>query len=214
MDTKDSQLGWIKLHRQIQQSEFWFSERFTKIQAWIDLLLLANHAPATFFIRGIEIHVERGQLAYAQTTLARRWKWNERTVARLIKLLEKRQMVQTKTDNVTTVITILNYSKYQDHAEQNTVQKTEQTNNRIPTNNNDENVKNEKKIINSSLEFEETFMEEMKSKFPAVDIDYELEKARDWLLSTGKRKKDYEAFFRNWLREAKPNPQKEEVIVI
>lgn len=56
--------GWIKLHRQIQENEFYFSERFTKVQAWVDLLLLANHKPATLYIRGVEMRLLPGQLAW------------------------------------------------------------------------------------------------------------------------------------------------------
>lgn len=133
--------GWIKLHRQLFENEFWLSERFTKAQAWVDLLLLANHEQATVFIRGIELHVSRGQLAYAQTTLAYRWKWNERTVNKFLTMLEKRQMIQYKPDNITTVITIQNYNRYQKSIEQSADQNTEQSTSRIQTNKNDKNDK-------------------------------------------------------------------------
>ena len=39
-------------------------------------------------------------------------------------------------------------------------------------------------------------------KFPGIDIGEELEKMLDWLKANNKRKKDYKAFFRNWLRKA------------
>ena len=39
-------------------------------------------------------------------------------------------------------------------------------------------------------------------KFPSVDIEFELAKMLDWLKANNKRKKDYKAFFRNWLRKA------------
>jgi len=31
--------GWIKLHRQITENIYWFSERFTKPQASVNLLV-------------------------------------------------------------------------------------------------------------------------------------------------------------------------------
>jgi DNA replication protein DnaD len=133
-------LGYIKLHRQITDNKYWFSERFTKSQAWIDLLLLANHKPATFFIRGNEVNLERGQLGYAITTLAKRWKWNERTVDKFLSALQKDQMIHYRKSHITTIITIKNYDLYQDNTEQN----TEQSKNRIQTNNNDKNEKNDK----------------------------------------------------------------------
>lgn len=130
--------GWIKLYRVIQENEFYFSERFTKTQAWIDLLLLANHKPATIFLRGVEVHLGKGDLAYSQLTLAKRWKWNERTVNKFLTMLENRQMIQSRKSNITTVISIINYTLYQSSTEQN----TEQSTNRIQTDKNDNNEEN------------------------------------------------------------------------
>ena len=39
-------------------------------------------------------------------------------------------------------------------------------------------------------------------KFPSIDVEFELAKMLDWLKATNKRKKDYRAFFRNWLRKS------------
>ena len=71
--------GWIKLHRQIQENEFWSSERFTKSQAWIDLLLLARHDPGLVTIRGIDIRLKPGQLCWSQVSLGKQWRWNRKT---------------------------------------------------------------------------------------------------------------------------------------
>ena len=55
-------------------------------------------------------------------------------------------------------------------------------------------------------------LEELQKQFPKKQVRQEFEKAKDWLASTGKRKKDYNAFFRNWLRRANDEriPPKEE----
>lgn len=46
--------------------------------------------------------------------------------------------------------------------------------------------------------------EKLKKEFnDIVDVDYEIEKMIDWLKSSGKTYKDYEAFARNWLRNSK-----------
>src|SRR3989304_8299435 len=105
--------GWIRLHRQILESEIWTAERFNKGQAWIDLLLLANHRPQTIFIRGIEIKILRGQLAYSQLTLAKRWGWNVKSVSTYLRWLQNRQMVENRISKVTTIISIKNYGVYQ-----------------------------------------------------------------------------------------------------
>jgi hypothetical protein len=45
--------GWIKLHRKIVESPDWLSEPFTRGQAWVDLLLIANHTTGHIRKRGI-----------------------------------------------------------------------------------------------------------------------------------------------------------------
>lgn len=114
-----SRNGYIKLHRQITENELWFSERFTKSQAWIDLLLLATYEPRVVFLRGIEVKLEPGELCYSQLSLASRWKWNFKTVKSFLNMLEKREMLETRTNNVTTVISIRNWNRYQSNGDQN-----------------------------------------------------------------------------------------------
>lgn len=52
-------------------------------------------------------------------------------------------------------------------------------------------------------------IDEWSQKFPSVDIEFELLKMLDWLQANQKRKKDYKAFFRNWLRKASNSIEKE-----
>ena len=111
--------GYIKLHRQIMENEFYFAEKFTKAQAWIDLLLLANHKAKSVFIRGIEISLKSGDLCYSQVTLAKKWKWSDKTVKKYLEFLKSRKMIDFRGGRITTVISIMNWSKYQISTEQN-----------------------------------------------------------------------------------------------
>lgn len=45
-------------------------------------------------------------------------------------------------------------------------------------------------------------LRKLQGDFPTKSVSQEIEKARDWIQSTGKKKKDYLAFFRNWLRNS------------
>jgi hypothetical protein len=126
--------GWIRLDRAILDNPIWSSkfEPFTKGQAWIDILLNANYKPNFFFVRGIKISLERGQLGWSQLTMAGRWGWSPKKVKRFLKVLEEEQMVTLQTTQQTTVITICNYSKYQDLDSEATQQTTQQKPNRRP----------------------------------------------------------------------------------
>jgi len=130
--------GYIKLHRQVMENEFYFSERFTKMAAWVDLLLLARHStkPAFVSIRGNMVEVHRGELCYSILSLSKRWRWNRRTVLNFLSHLSNREMIHYRTSRLTTVIAILKYDEYQ----QSTQQSAQQSSNRLHTN---KNVKKE-----------------------------------------------------------------------
>ena len=130
--------GWIKLHRQIIEHPDYFSEPFTRVMAWIDLLMLANHKGMNMYVRGNKVEIKRGDTAIAQETLATRWKWSRSKVRRYLNELEKdRQIVQQKS-NVISTISVVNYDAYQSD------DTTESTAESLQTNTN-KNVKNDKK---------------------------------------------------------------------
>ncbi len=128
--------GWIKLHRQIIENELYFSERFTKSQAWVDLLLLARHDSGLVTIRGIDIRLNSGQLCWSQLSLAKRWGWDRKTVKKFLNQLKKREMVDIKISKVTTIISIKSWHIYQgvDNKTDNRIH------NRMDTNKNVKNV--------------------------------------------------------------------------
>ena len=88
--------SWFKYYRSSTENEFYFAERFTKWQAWTDLLTLACFAPRTVFIRGIEFHLQAGDLIESQKALGKRWKWSNKKVIRFLRLLSKRGQISVK----------------------------------------------------------------------------------------------------------------------
>ncbi len=94
--------GWVKLHRKLADNELWLSEPFTRGQAWVDMLLLANHAPGFVRRRGIIVKVERGQVAWSQEALARRWNWSKNKVRRFFAELSARSMISRQHAEITT----------------------------------------------------------------------------------------------------------------
>jgi len=107
-------LGWIKLHRSSFNNKLYFAEPFTRWQAWCDLLLIANHAEGMVRVRGIKQTILRGQIGYSTGELKNRWKWGSKNkVLRFLnELLDEHQVVLQKT-NITTLISIVNYNKFQ-----------------------------------------------------------------------------------------------------
>lgn len=152
--------GWIKLHRQLQECPIWYGERFSKGQAWVDLLLLANHRDKKILFNGEMIVIQRGQYLTSTVKLAEKWGWNRKTVSSYLKLLEQDKMIAKVSDNTKTLITIENYEVFQGVDEdigQPITQPNEQpsgqqtdipmdnhADNPLDTNKNDKNIKNDK----------------------------------------------------------------------
>ena len=113
-------MGWIKLDRKIMDNDLLWGcdEPFSRGQAWIDLLLLANHKDGRLSIRGEMVDVKRGDVNRSLRFLAKRWGWSVGKVTRFIEKLECEGMVtkkqNTRWNTTTEAITIVNYAYYQD----------------------------------------------------------------------------------------------------
>jgi hypothetical protein len=109
--------GWIRLHRKIMEGKYWLSEPFTRAQAWVDLLILANHKTGTIRKRGILIEVQRGEVGYSEEALARRWRWSRGKVRRFIsELVSERSILRNPVQqniHLSSLIFIINYDCYQ-----------------------------------------------------------------------------------------------------
>jgi len=116
--------GWIKLHRKLISDPLWLSEVFTKGQAWVDLIALANFEDSFFYKRGVRVEVKRGEVGISELGLSDRWKWSRSKVRKFISDLEKEHQVKQRKDNVTQVITIINYDEYQKKEHQKDTKKT------------------------------------------------------------------------------------------
>lgn len=139
--------GWIALHRKLADDPLWLGTKFTPGQAWVDILLRANHTDAELIIGLKTINIKRGQFITSKVKLAERWGWDRKTVTTLLKKLKFSQMVDVKTDRSIqhgyTIITIQNYDKYQFDGQQKLQQEEQQSLTKTDTNNNENNGNNE-----------------------------------------------------------------------
>lgn len=151
-----SEPNYFKVNRSLLQSSRWLSEPFTRGQAWIDLFGLAQHTDNFFRVRGIKVDVKRGQLAYSQLTLAKRWRWSTKKTRRYLNELENEGDIAQQKNNLTTLILILKYDFWQGEAEEKEQQTAYQKNTRRTPNDlhtiNDKNDKNENKEISTNVD--------------------------------------------------------------
>lgn len=97
--------GYIKLPRSIIDDEY-FSQKFTRTQALIDLYFLAEYKDRVFFIRGNRVTVKRGQVAVSVRKLADRWNWSKNSVHKFLAEMEDEGKIDIYRSHIITIITI------------------------------------------------------------------------------------------------------------
>lgn len=105
---------YFKVYRSLLADDMWLSEPFTRGQAWIDLIGLANFGRTEKFYKGELQIVERGQIKTSYIWLSKRWKRSRNWVIHTLKQFEVLHMVSLKGTPNGTTLTIEKYALYQD----------------------------------------------------------------------------------------------------
>ena len=221
--------GWIPVYRQIQENWMWKEKPFSKGQAWIDLIMLANYEDKKMPYKGEIITCERGTVNLSISVLAERWGWGREKTRRFLKLLESDKMVTVNATKHRTTITIENYAIYND------VPATKQATNRQPVDNQpttnrqpvditnninkdnkynkDNNNNNIKPTKHKHGEYRNVLLtDEELEKLQDEYIDWEdkIERLSSYMASTGKKYKSHYATIRNWARKDSEKQKKEQ----
>ncbi|MCP4802640.1 MAG: hypothetical protein GY891_07230 [Bacteroidetes bacterium] len=173
--------GWIKLHRQLLEWE-WYDDINTS-RLFIHLMLTANHKDNNW--RGIQI--KRGSRLTSLDKLSSETNLSVSKIRTAIKKLISTNEIASKSHSQHTVFTMINYDMYQDDDKQNDkpVTNESQTNDkRIATNKNDKNDKNvnndKKGIVAKAPKFD------FKNELLLLGVDKQV--LEDWLTVRKNRK--------------------------
>ena len=82
--------GYISVHRRLRGNWVWKDKPFSKGQAWIDMLLKANHAGRKMATKGGFLEIGRGQFVRTEEGLANDFGWSRGKVRLFLKILESR----------------------------------------------------------------------------------------------------------------------------
>ena len=158
--------GWVKLHRKILDNPVLNrSHVYSPFEAFVWLMLKANHKEGQFVTATEVIPVKRGELITSQQKLCKQFRWGSTKLRNFLKLTQKMQMLCVKTTTKTTQISICNYEAYQDSQNENkSIAKRQQhDSNMIATTN--KNVKNVKNVKNKINDIDDLFKVVMEEKF-------------------------------------------------
>jgi biotin operon repressor len=193
-----NQNGWIKLHRQILEWE-WY-EDINCFRLFTHLLLKANHKEKRY--KGIV--VKAGQIVTSRDLLAQETGLSSQQVRTAITKLKSTNEITSVTSSQGTIIEVVNYEKYQ--LSTNEITEEQPTSNqRVTTNKNDKNNKKEIYIP----EFSEflTYAIEKEPLINQVDLKlkYESWVVNEWRDGNGNKISNWKSKLLNTLPYIKKN---------
>ena len=105
--------GFIKINRKIADNWLWNNEKFSRGQAWVDLLLITQYKDGFFHSKKGRIDYKRGDCTLSLSDLAKRWGWTRDKVRTFLEALEQEEMIKrTMVKSTYSIVTVLNYDKY------------------------------------------------------------------------------------------------------
>ena len=139
--------GWIKIHRKILDNPI-ICKDSDYLSVWIYLLLNATHKEIPALFKGKKIILQKGQLITGRKSMAKQLKISESKIYRIINEYKSEHQIEQQTSNQNSLITILNWDKYQQIEQQDEQPVNNQrTTSEQPVNTN-KNVKNDKNVKN------------------------------------------------------------------
>ena len=143
----------------------WIWDDPQKLKAWLDILMEANHAERKVNLGNEIIPCKRGQSINSILTWGKRWSWDRSKVRRFFNCLQNDHMIELKTTNRTTILTVSNYETYQ---------------NGKPSNEHQKNIKRTSNEHQTNINKELKELEELKEGLPFQSNDFQ-QAWNDWI---------------------------------
>lgn len=177
---------WVKLYRKLGDNEVMRDP--TALQVFIWLLLNVDKKTGEFttgrFIGSHELNINPSTFRDA-----------------VYRLKIKYKIIDTKSDNKKTVISLLKWAEYQE--------KKELTTSLTTTKRQQSDTKQEYRIKTNTISLSENQKNALKKEFTYLDIDYEYQRFREWQKGTGKEFPNVLARFKAWLLQQRHEDKKE-----
>jgi hypothetical protein len=137
--------GWVKIHRKMLEHPIVCKDT-DHLAIWIYLLVNATHKEIPALFKGKKIMLQPGQLITGRMSISEQLSVSESKVKRILLLFESDQQIERQRSNQNSLISIVNWHKYQTIDQQNDQPVTSQrpaSDQPVTTN---KNVKNEKNV--------------------------------------------------------------------
>jgi len=108
--------GWIRLDRAIQDNFLWQEPEALKL--WLYLLMAASLTDKATAFNGQMLNIKRGQLVFGLNAASARLNISIRRLRKYLNWFESDDMIDKQITNKFSIISITNYSQYQDAGKQ------------------------------------------------------------------------------------------------
>lgn len=214
--------GYIKLSRQIQECWVWNDKPYAMGQAWVDLIMLANHEDKKEYRDGRLMEFKRGTVSRSIQSLSDRWGWDRKKTRRFLDALESDNMVTVNSTTHGTTIVLVNYEVFNSRWTTDSTTEGQPKDNRGTTdgqpmdiNKNDKNVKNDKecKEEGKPKRFSPPTVDDVKAYCSERNNSVDAERFVDFYSSKGWKvgnqpMKDWKACVRTWEKRDTEKKQK------
>ena len=200
--------GWIKIHRSILQNP-WMNNADV-LGAWIYILLNVAYQSTDVVFEGKRITLNPGQGLFKVRQMAKILGVSHSKLNRIITLFKSETQIETQTTPRNTLVTVINWEKYQSNETQNEIQTEHKRNTNgtqaehLPYYKRNKEIKNIRiygEYHNVKLTDED--LEKLKTEFP-VDWQERIERLSEYIAEKGDKYKNHLAVIRNWARKDRP----------
>ena len=165
--------GWIKLHRGI--FDHWISSDPECLCVWLRMLTDANFEDKKHLFNGALIEIKRGQIIFGLEAWSAKTGVSISKLRRLLDMLEKDKMIDRQKTNKYSLISILNYSLYQDDDRQN-ASKPQADDKQTATPKELKNIRS--KEVNNNVDSDESTVDFVSVQFDRFWRNYPTKKAK------------------------------------
>lgn len=114
--------GWVKLHRSLSTSAI--ASKPDYLAVWVHLLMDATHKPTSVLVGRQVVDLEPGQLVFGRKVFSVKTGVSEAVIRSSLNVLQALQQITIKSTTKYSVISITNWSKYQEEKPSNDQQRT------------------------------------------------------------------------------------------
>jgi archaellum component FlaD/FlaE len=193
--------GWIKLHRQITDWE-WYDDHNT-FRLFMHLLLKANHKERSY--RGVKIEV--GCIMTGRELLSKETGLSVQQIRTCLERLKSTNEITIKSNKQGTIIQVVKYKDYQVTTNESTTNQPT-SNQQVTTNKNVKKEKNDNNTFTppSAIEVLDYCIE--RKNFVNAETFIDFYESKGWMVGRNKMK-DWKACVRTWEKSNTEQPKQE-----